>query len=67
MTKNREIEAYPLSWPEGWQRTPKHLRKDGHHFKSGDVYEGSYALSDRCLRMYSAICGTNLYHSPLIW
>lgn len=27
MTKIREIEAYPLCWPEGWRRTLNHLRK----------------------------------------
>jgi hypothetical protein len=29
MTKTREIEAFPLVWPDGWDRTPGHLRKDG--------------------------------------
>jgi hypothetical protein len=23
------VEAYPLQWPEGWKRTPRHLRKSG--------------------------------------
>jgi hypothetical protein len=34
--KPREIESYPLSWPDGWQRTPQHLRKDGSRFKVRD-------------------------------
>jgi hypothetical protein len=38
--RSQEIEAFPLCWPEGWQRTPSHIRKDGSQFKSGDVYEG---------------------------
>ena len=40
MKRPQEIEAFPLSWPEGWNRTSKHLQKDGAQFKSGDVYEG---------------------------
>lgn len=34
-----EVQAYPLCWPDGWPRTPNHVRKDGAQFKSGDVYE----------------------------
>ena len=40
MTKTREIEAFPLCWPDGWQRTPDHIRDDGHRFKTGNGYEG---------------------------
>lgn len=32
--------AYPLCWPQGWQRTPAHVRKDGRHFKTGRNYTG---------------------------
>lgn len=39
--KTKEIEAFPLAWPDGWQRTPQHLQKDGAHFRVGDGYEGS--------------------------
>lgn len=40
MTKITEVQAYPLCWPEGWPRTPEHIRDDGARFKSGDVFEG---------------------------
>lgn len=28
-----EVQAYPLCWPEGWPRTPDHIRKTGAQFK----------------------------------
>lgn len=34
-----EARAYPLRWPDGWPRTPAHLREAGNQFKSGDGYE----------------------------
>lgn len=30
--KIEDVQAYPLCWPEGWPRTPQHLRKDGNQF-----------------------------------
>ena len=39
MTRVREIEAFPLCWPEGWDRTPKHLQGDGRHFRTGDGFD----------------------------
>ena len=30
--KIQEVEAYPLCWPEGWDRTVAHLRKSGSQF-----------------------------------
>lgn len=33
-----EITAYPLAWPDGWPRTPSHLRADGVQFKAGDAW-----------------------------
>ena len=39
MIRPEEVQAYPLCWPDGWNRTPTHIRKDGAHFKSGEVYE----------------------------
>ena len=32
-------EAFPLSWPEGWARTPRHLQDEGWRFKTGSGYE----------------------------
>lgn len=32
-------EAFPLSWPEGWPRTPAHLRSDGRQFRGGDIWQ----------------------------
>lgn len=40
MNRPEAIEAYPLCWPEGWPRTPTHVRDVGAKFKGGDVYEG---------------------------
>lgn len=40
MKKPREIESFPLAWPDAWSRTPSHIRKDGANFKIGDGYEG---------------------------
>lgn len=36
--KQSAIVAYPLVWPEGWTRTPNHLRADGRQFKTGNPY-----------------------------
>ena len=38
--KTAEVEAFPLCWPEGWTRTPEHLRDDGGRFRVGDGWEG---------------------------
>jgi hypothetical protein len=38
--KQQSVESFPLSWPDGWQRTPKHLQDDGNRFRVGDGYEG---------------------------
>lgn len=32
------IEAYPLTWPTGWKRTPSHLRKRAHFNRREAVY-----------------------------
>ena len=37
--KTQEVEAFPLCWPDGWQRTPSHLRQQGIRFKVGSGYE----------------------------
>lgn len=36
---NSEVTAYPLVWPEGWERTPPELRDRGDRFKT---YETQY-------------------------
>jgi len=28
-----KMRSYPLSWPDGWQRTPQHQQKNGHFNK----------------------------------
>jgi hypothetical protein len=34
-------QAYPLQWPEGWERTPAHQREDGRaKFRRGDWRSG---------------------------
>jgi hypothetical protein len=38
--------AYPLRWPDGWPRTPPHLRDDGARFKVGSGYEYDSSASD---------------------
>lgn len=38
--KHEAAEAYPLSWPAGWPRTPAAKRDDGHRFRSGSPYSG---------------------------
>jgi len=40
MVKFEDVEAYPLCWPDGWQRTPDHLRDNGARFKGGSGWEG---------------------------
>lgn len=32
--KYEDVEAYPLCWPDGWPRTPAHLRDAGNKFGS---------------------------------
>jgi hypothetical protein len=32
-----KMRSYPLSWPDGWQRTPDHKRKNG-HFNKREAY-----------------------------
>jgi hypothetical protein len=44
VTKIREVEAYPLSWPEGWTRTASHLRKAGSQFVTREtVYQDNHS------------------------
>ena len=33
------ISVYPLKWPEGWPRTPSHMRQSKNRFLSGTTYE----------------------------
>lgn len=40
MKRPEAVTAYPLAWPEGWPRTPEHVRQSGSRFRSGSVYEG---------------------------
>lgn len=40
---NQDLTRYPLKWPEGWKRTPCHVRKDATfkvHGKRLSVYDG---------------------------
>ena len=32
-------EAYPLSWPDGWPRTPEHQRIDGRRIIEAESME----------------------------
>lgn len=36
--KIEDVQSYPLCWPDGWPRTPNHVRDAGNHFKvQGDA------------------------------
>ncbi len=39
------IAAYPLSWPDGWKRTPPTHRRDGHFGKKVTRYHGGGSYS----------------------
>lgn len=40
MTKSQVVEAFPLCWPDGWPRTPSHMRQNGNQFVTRSI-EGS--------------------------
>jgi len=56
----RTIEAYPLSWPSGWPRTPYHQRKSGRDQFRRNAGPWSIAEArDELVREIRAMRGTN--------
>lgn len=38
--KPEDVQAFPLSWPDGWPRTPLHARKTDHPFRRRNFATG---------------------------
>lgn len=47
MAKPPVVEAYPLCWPDGWPRTPAHLRQNGAQFVTRQHDGGQAWLTSR--------------------
>jgi DnaJ domain len=38
--KEKGMQAFPLTWPQGWPRTPEHARESGYQFTQIDFQSG---------------------------
>lgn len=60
MTGNRNVEAYPLFWPEGWKRIPGHQRKDSPFAVTFDTARNDLFRQLEKLGAKRAILSTNI-------